>query len=112
MYIIKINTEDFEKIKKKEKTIEVSLVEGMLVEVSVGASILFKKEPDLIEGVVAKVTDIKFYNSFLEMAKILSIKAMGLGGMNAEEVSEFYINKFTSDKEKSKGVMAIKFEVL
>ena len=112
MYIIKINAEDFEKIKKKEKIIEVSLVEGMLAEVGVGASILFKKEPDLIEGVVAKVTDVKFYNSFLEMAKILSIKAMGLDGMNAEDVARFYTNKFSAEKENTKSVMAIKFEVL
>lgn len=112
MFIIKINSEDFEKIKLKEKTIEAGVVEGVLAEVGVGASILFKKEPDLIDGVVVKVTDIKYYNSFLEMAKVLSIKAMGLDGMNADEVAKFYTNKFSAEKENTKGVMAIKFEVL
>ena len=46
------------------------------------------------------------------MAKILSIKAMGLDGMNAEDVARFYTNKFSAEKENTKSVMAIKFEVL
>ena len=98
MYIIKIAEESFDKIKSHEKTIEVGILEGELSRIDVGASLLFKKEPDLIEGVVAKVIDVKVYSSFLEMAKVLSIKAMGNDGMNAQEVADFYTAKFTSDK--------------
>ena len=46
------------------------------------------------------------------MAKVLSIRAMGNDGMNADEVAKFYQNKFSIEKENSKGVMAIKFEVV
>jgi len=112
MFIIKINTEDFEKIKSKEKYLETGLAKSPLGEINVGNTILFKKEPDLIEGVVAKVTDIKYYNSFFEMAKVLSIKALGKDGMDAKGVADFYVNKFGEEQEKLQGVIAIKFELI
>ena len=64
MLIEKISANDFEKVKSKEKTIDVCLVEGVKSEVNIGTSILYKKEPDLIEGVIVKVTDIKYLIHF------------------------------------------------
>ena len=92
--------------------IEVGLSSGIKAEVNIGNTILFKKEPHLLEGVVAKVVDIKYYNSFLEMAKVMSIKAMGFDGLNASQVAEKLVQKYSAEKEKESGVVAIKFELL
>ncbi len=113
MFIMKLKAEPFEKIKSKEKIWEIRLNDEKRRNVHVGDVILFKKMPDLLEGIVTRVVDKKFFKSFREMAQVLSLKELGFDdNANADIVDEFYHTIYSVDKEKEYGIVALKLELV
>ena len=53
-------------------------------------NLLLKKEPELFDGVVVRITEVKYFNTFLEMAKTLSISGLGFDDITAEQVDDIY----------------------
>ena len=112
MYIMKIQPEYFNMVKERKKSIEVKLLDEKRKMFKVGDTILLKKEPELFDGVVIRITEIKYFNTFLEMAQRLSIKELGFEGKSATEVNDIYHNIYTIEDEVKYGVVAMKFELL
>ena len=112
MFIMKIQPEYFEKIKNKQKIYEVRLLDDKRKQIKVGDSIVLKKEPELLEGIVIKVTEVRYFNTFLEMATSLSIKDLGFEGGTVEEVNNTYHKIYSPADEERLGVVAFKFELV
>lgn len=112
MYIMKVRPEYFEKIKSGKKIYEIRLLDDKRKMLKVGDTVLLKKEPDLFDGIVIRITEIKYFNTFLEMAQRLSIKDIGFEGKTAKEVNDLYHEIYAIEDEVKYGVVALKMEVL
>lgn len=113
MIVMKLRELPFEQIREKTKIWEVRLNDEKRKNIMVGDSILFRKLPDLFDGIVCRVVDIKHFNSFREMASVLSLKSLGFeDGSTADTCEEVYHTYYTPEEEKEYGVVAFKLEVV
>lgn len=112
MFIMKLSSEHFDKVKSGSKTYEVRLNDEGRQKIGIGDSIIFKRLPDLIDGVIVKVTDVKVFPSFEDMARVLSIESIGFDKKNAGQVSRYFLKEYSKADEKKYGVVAFKFELI
>ena len=113
MVIMKLDEKPFEQIRSKKKIWEVRLNDEKRKNIGVGDSILFRKLPDLLEGMVVRVVDKKYFNTFREMAMVLSLESLGFeSGANADTCEEVYHSYYTPEEENKYGVVAFKLEVV
>ena len=110
MFVMKIQEDFFEQIKSGKKVYEVRIYDESMHKIVVGDTIIFKKLPNLIDGVVAKVTDVKRFDTFEQMAQILSLSSVGFEKKNASQVARFYRSLYSKEDEKNYGVIAFKIE--
>lgn len=113
MFIMKLDPELFEKVKSGVKTYEVRLFDEKRQRVKVGDNIIFKKQPELLDGVIVRVVDIKRFATFEQMAQTLSIESIGFKGKNATQVSRYFLTKICKKSDEKKyGVVAFKIELV
>ena len=112
MYMMKLRPEFFELIRSGKKEYEVRLNDEKRQQISVGDRIIFKKEPDLFEGVIVTVEQIKRFNSFYKMAETLSLKSLGYPDKNAEQIADMYHKIYSEDDEQKYGVVAFKIKLV
>lgn len=112
MYIMKMKEEFFDKVKSGQKIYEVRLYDEKRQKICKGDTIIFKKMPDLIDGVVTKVVDVKRFENFEQMAQTLSIASLGFEKKNATQVSRFYRTIYGKEDEKKYGVVVFKLELV
>ena len=112
MFIMKLDTEFFDQVKSGKKIYEIRLYDEKRRGIGIGDSIIFKKRPDLIDGVIVKVVDVMKFESFEEMARTLSLSSVGFDNMTAPQVAKFYHTIYTKEDEKKYGVVAYKLEKL
>lgn len=112
MFIMKLESEFFDKVKSGEKSYEVRLYDEKRQKIGIGETIIFKRHPGLIDGVVVKVVDVKRFESFEQMAQTLSLKSVGFENKNASQVARFYRTIYTKADEQKYGVVAYKIELV
>lgn len=110
MFVMKIQEDFFEQVKSGKKVYEVRVYDEDMQKIVIGDTIIFKKMPNLIDGVVTKVVDVKKFDTFEQMAQTLSLSSVGLDKKNASQVSRFYRSLYSKEDEKKYGVIAIKIE--
>ena len=109
---MKLKPEYFDLIKSGKKIYEVRLLDEKRRQFKVGDSLLLKKEPELFDGVVVRITEVKYFNTFLEMAKTLSISGLGFDDITAEQVDDIYHGIYSREDEEKYGVVAFKLELV
>ncbi len=110
---MKLRELPFDQIKNKTKIWEVRLNDDKRKNIEIGDSILFRKLPDLFDGIVCRVVDKKYFNSFREMASVLSLRSLGFeDGATADTCEEVYHTYYSAEEEKEYGVVAFKLEVV
>lgn len=107
---MKIQEDFFEQVKSGKKVYEVRVYDEDMQKIVIGDTIIFKKMPNLIDGVVTKVVDVKKFDTFEQMAQTLSLSSVGFDKKNASQVSRFYRSLYSKEDEKKYGVIAIKIE--
>ena len=112
MFVMKLTTDHFDKLKSGKKIYEVRLNDESRQKIGVGDNIIFKREPDLLDGVIVRVTDVKRFDTFEQMATILSIESIGFDLKNASQVSRHFLKIYSKSDEAKYGVVAFKFEVV
>lgn len=112
MFIMKLSSEHFDKVKSGSKTYEVRLYDENRQKIGVGDNIIFKREPDLLDGVIVRVVDVKKFDTFEQMASILSLQSIGFDGKNASQVSKYFLKMYSKSDEQKYGVVAFKFELV
>lgn len=110
MFVMKIQEDFFEQVKSGKKVYEVRVYDEDMQKIVIGDTIIFKKMPNLIDGVVTKVVDVKKFDTFEQMAQTLSLSSVGFDKKNASQVSRFYRSLYSKEDEKKYGVIAIKIE--
>ncbi|MBQ7351785.1 MAG: ASCH domain-containing protein [Clostridia bacterium] len=112
MFIMKLKPEFFDQVKSGKKIYEVRLHDEKRQKIGVGDSIIFKKMPELIDGVIVKVVDVKRFETFEQMAMTLSLSSVGFDNKNAAQVARFYRTIYSKEDEKKYGVVAFKMELI
>ena len=112
MYIMKLKEEFFDQMKEGKKIYEVRLYDEKRQKICIGDTIIFKKMPNLIDGVVTKVVDVKKIETFEQMAQTLSLTGLGFEKKNASQVARFYRTIYSKEEEKKYGVVVFKLEKL
>ena len=90
MFIMKLRPEFFEQIRSGKRIYEIRLNDEKRQKIMAGDTIIFKKEPELLDGVIVKVVDVKRFESFEQMAQTLSLASIGFEGKNAGYVARYY----------------------
>lgn len=109
MFTIKVDKDVFEKIKSGKKDHEIIISKD---DIFVGDHILFKKKPELFDGVLTKVVDKKEFNNFSEMATCLSLENLGFEGMTNSQVVDICNKSFDDDSVSKFGIVVCKFELV
>ena len=112
MYIMNLQGDHFDSIKSGNKIYEIRLNDEKREKIQIGDKILFRKLPDLFDGVVVRVVDKKYYKSFFAMASILPHKEIGFEDKSVDEVVDAMYKFYTKEEELKLGVVALKLEVL
>lgn len=113
MYIMKLQEQPFEQIKSGLKKWEIRLNDEKRKNIKIGDSILFRKLPDLLSGIVVEVEDVKYFSSFRKMAETISIIDIGFDkNSKIEDVESCYRKYYSEDEEKKYGVVAFKIKVI
>lgn len=112
MFIMKLKPEFFDQVKSGKKIYEIRLHDEKRQKIGVGDNIIFKKEPELLDGVIVRVVDVKRFNSFEDMARTLSLSSIGFDNKNATQVARFYRTIYSKEDEKNYGVVAFKMELV
>ncbi len=113
MHIYKLQPKFFEQIKSGKKTFEVRVNDEKRQALNVGDRIIFKKLPQLIETVVTKVVELKYFDNFDQMSRTLDLCSLGFDkGTSAEDVSREYYQFYTPMEENTYGIVAIKIQLV
>ena len=112
MYIMKLKEEFFDQMREGKKIYEPRLYDEKRQKICIGDTIIFKKMPNLIDGVVTKVIDVMRFESFEQMAQTLSLTGLGFEKKNSAQVSRFYRSIYGKEDEKKFGVVVFKLEKL
>ena len=108
MFTLKVDKEDFEKIKAGNKNHEIIISKD---DIFVGDHILFKKKPELFDGILVKVTDKKMFTNFSKMATCMSLENLGFNGMTVEQVVEICDKKYDKESAQKYGIVVCKFDI-
>ena len=109
---MKLDGQFFDQVKSGKKTYEVRLYDEKRQKIGIGDNIIFKKQPELIDGVIVKVVDVKKFDTFEQMAQTLSLSSVGFDNKNAGQVARFYRSIYSREDEKKYGVVAFKLELV
>lgn len=106
-----LDSDIFDIIVNKDKNIEIRLNDEKRRKLKVGDTLVFLKRPDDIEKISATVTNLVYFDSFIDVTNYYDMKRVYLDNTSKED----YINlmkRFYSDEEVSKyGVVAIEFKL-
>ena len=103
---------NFDKIKSGEKIFEIRLNDEKRQQINIGDIVIFKKEPDLYEGLVCKILEKRHFSSFAQMAQVMSLKDLGFAGKNAEQVERKLHTYYSKKDEEMYGVVVFKIQVV
>ena len=110
--IVHLHPEVFDIVLNKDKDVEIRVNDEKRRKLNIGDTLVFLKRPDDIESISATITNLVYFNSFLDVTNYYDMKRIYLEGTTKDE----YINlmkKFYSDEEVSKyGVVAIEFKLI
>ena len=106
-----LDSDIFDIIVNKDKDVEIRLNDEKRRKLKIGDTLVFLKRPDDIESISATITNLVYFNSFIDVTNYYDMKRIYL----EETTKDEYINlmkKFYSDEEVSKyGVVAIEFKL-
>lgn len=110
--VVHLHPEVFDIVLNKDKDVEIRLNDEKRRKLHVGDTLVFLKRPDDKESIKATITNLVYFNSFLEVADYYEMKRIYLDNTSSED----YINlmkRFYSDEEVEKyGVVAIEFKLI
>ena len=112
MYMMKLDASFFDKMKARQKVYEVRLYDEKRKSILVGDKIIFKRRPELIDGIVVRVVEIRRFESFEQMAKTMSLASVGFDGKTADEAVSYYRTIYSVEDEQKYGVVAFKVELI
>ena len=110
-YIMKLNPKYFEYMKNGTKRVEIRLNDEKRKNIKIGDEIIFKKEPELIEQIHTKITNLILRRSFEELIDSLDIWQYSDISESKDKFLEDLYKFYTREQEEKYGVIGIKVEL-
>lgn len=108
-HVMKLQPAPFALIKARTKTIEMRLNDEKRQAIQAGDTILFYKEPDLIESITTCVVERLPYPTFADMVRSHPPLSMGFeGSIDGYVRPEFY----SAEDEQRYGALGLRIEVM
>ena len=109
--IIHLDSDIFDIVKNNSKDVEIRVNDEKRRKLKVGDTLVFLKRPDDDEELRATITDLVYFNNFLEVVDNYPMKRIYLDEYTKEDFINL-ISRFYSEEEVNKyGVVAIEFEL-
>lgn len=99
--------EYFEAIKKGKKKVEVRLNDEKRRKIKIGDTIKFIKVPEQDETLQVQVTELRTYNTFIEMYESIPFEDFDCEGWSMEEMVNGTYDIYTPEQEREWGSLAI-----
>ena len=107
--IIHLDSDIFDIVKNNSKDVEIRVNDEKRRKLKVGDTLVFLKRPDDDEELRATITDLVYFNNFLEVVDNYPMKRIYLDEYTKEDFINL-ISRFYSEEEVNKyGVVAIEF---
>ncbi len=107
---MKLQANSFDKIKSKEKTIEIRLYDERRKGIRIGDIILFKKEPEQVETIKAEVVALLNYKTFADLGN--DFAGSYFGYEKGSDILKNIYNFYTKEQEAEHTVLGIKIKLL
>ncbi|MBO5954586.1 MAG: ASCH domain-containing protein [Clostridia bacterium] len=108
---LRLNERPFNSIKKGTKTIEMRLLDEKRQQYQVGDILIFKKRPDEIETIKAKIVNLHKFNIFADIFNRFDKTKLGYEEneiANPNDMQEFY----PIEEQQKYGVVGIEIELI
>ena len=108
---MKLKPQYFDLIKCGKKIYEIRLNDEKRQQMKIGDSLIFKREPEMIELLNTKIENLIYFETFEEMIQTLSPEQIGFKDSIKSEILDLYYRFYTKEEEKKYGVVAIKVRI-
>ena len=109
-HILKLRPKYFDYINNGTKRIELRLYDEKREKIDIGDTIIFKKEPELIDIIKVKVIGLYRCDSFENLFKDFNISIMADISMTKKELLSVLEEFYTIEEQKKYGVLGIRIE--
>lgn len=110
---MKLQKKQFEKIRNKQKTIEVRLFDDKRKELKIGEIIEFTNLDDANEKLKVKILNLHKYNSFKDLYSNFDLSYFGYSkNTNKENLLQMIYTIYSKEDEEKYGVLGIEFELI
>lgn len=109
-HILKLRPKYFDYINNGTKRIELRLYDEKRKKIDIGDTIIFKKEPELIDIIKVKVIGLYRCDSFENLFKDFNISIMADISMTKKELLSVLEEFYTIEEQKKYGVLGIRIE--
>ena len=111
IYKMKLIESEFNNIKYNGKIIEIRLNDEKRENIKSRDKIIFYKLPYMKESILVTVEQVYIFTSFSKAYAYFPKTCFGYENMSTEEIIKNIYLIYTEEQERSRGVMAIKFNV-
>ena len=108
---MKLKPQYFDLIKCGKKIYEIRLNDDKRQQMEIGDSLIFKREPEMIELLNTTIENLIYFDTFEEMLQTLSPEQIGFENSIKSEILDLYYRFYTKEEEKKYGVVAIKVKM-
>lgn len=109
---MKLQEKYYNYIQNGTKRIELRLYDDKRKQIKIGDTIIFYKEPELVESFRGKVIDLLIENSFEELFKHYDIDILADKTMTKKELLKDLETFYTTEKQQKYGVLGIIVELI
>lgn len=110
---MRLNSIPFEKIKTKEKTIELRLLDKKRSKIRVGDTIRFSQVANNSECIDTKVVNLYFADSFPELFKEIPLNKCGIENVEKQRTNPINMEEYYSQEKQLKyRVVGIEIELV
>lgn len=109
---IHLDSEIFEQVKNGTKNVEARVDDEKRQAIQIGEIIEVLKRPDEQEKLLVKVTDLKRFKNFAELAENYPIERLYSPDFTKEQYLALFPKFYTDEEINKYGTVAIEFEVV
>ena len=110
-HILKLQPKYFDYINNGTKRIELRLYDDKRKKISIGDTIIFQKEPELIDEIYTEIIGLKIKKSFKELINTLDISQYSDKNETKEKFLKDLYKFYTKEKEEKYGVVGIEIKL-
>lgn len=109
-HVLKLKPKYFDCVSNGTKKIELRLYDEKRQKINIGDTIVFRKEPELVDQIEVKVIGLLRYDSFENLIKDFDVSIMADKSMTKNELLDLLEKFYTPEEQKKYGVLGIRIK--